>query len=122
MKGKPEVNFDKYIENRCIDYLRKNHKGKKNAIPHKLLATRLNIDPRTIRALISHLVTDHYIPIGSLSKSDIGIFFINTKEEMKQAHDELMSRSDKIILRAFSLKQAFRKYYENLKKPKLFNI
>jgi len=122
MKGKPEVNFDKYIENRCIDYLRKNHKGKKNAIPHKLLATRLNIDPRTIRALISHLVTDHYIPIGSLSKSNVGIFYINTKEEMEQAHTELMSRSDKIILRAFALKQSYLKSIKDKYKPKLFDI
>jgi len=120
MKSKPEFKFNELIENRLINYLEKYHRGKKNAIPHKLLATRLNIDPRTIRALISHLVTDHSIPIGSLSKSNVGIFYINTKEEMEQAHTELMSRSGKILDRAFALKQAYRKTITN--KLKLFDI
>ena len=121
-KKKPTFKFDVGLEDRCIDFLRKNHRGRKNAIPHKLLATKMNVGHRKIRALISHLVREHYIPIGSLSKSDSGIFFIADKEEMKKAHDELMSRSGKIIDRAFALKKAFRKYYENLKKLKLPNI
>lgn len=119
IENKITFKFNESIENRLINHLKKFHLGKNNAIPHKLLATRIGVGPRRIRALISHLVREHEIPIGSLSKSNIGIFFIANKKEMKQAHDELMSRSDKIILRAFALKQAFRKYYENIKKPKL---
>ena len=121
-KQKHTFKFDVKLEDRCIDFLRSNHRGRENAIPHKLLATRLNIYPRKTRALISHLVREHYIPIGSLSKSDSGIFFVADKKEMEKAHDELMSRSGKIIDRAFALKVAFHKYYENLKKPKLFDI
>lgn len=122
MKSKPEFKFNELIENRLINHLKKFHSGKKNAIPHKLLATRVGISPRRVRALISHLVREHYIPIGSLSKSDSGIFFVVDKKVMEKAHEELMSRSGKIIDRAFALRQAFRKYYENEKKPKLFNI
>lgn len=122
MRSKPEFKFNESIENRCIDYLKKYHYGKQNAIPHKLLATKIGLSPRKTRALISHLVREHYIPIGSLSKSDSGIFFVTDKKVMEKAHKELMSRSGKIIDRAFALKQAFRKYYENEKKPKLFNI
>jgi len=119
MRSKPEFRFKEQIEYRCINHLKKFHSGKKNAIPHKLLATRLGMNPRELRALISHLVREHYIPIGSLSKSDSGIFFILDKKVMEKAHEELMSRSGKIIDRAFALKQAFRKYYKNEKKPKL---
>ena len=122
-KTKPEFRFNESIEKRCIDYLKEFHRGKKNAIPHKLLATRLGMNPRELRALISHLVRKHYIPIGSLSRSDSGIFFILDKKVMEKAHKELISRSGKIINRAFALKQAFKKYYENEneneKKPKL---
>ena len=119
IKIKTNFKFNESTENRCINYLKKFHLGKKNAIPHKLLATRIGIGPRRVRALISHLVREHEIPIGSLSKSNVGIFFIENKKEMEQAHTELMSRSGKIIDRAFALKQAFHKYYENIKKPKL---
>lgn len=121
-KTKHTFKFDVALEDSCIDFLRSHHRGKENPIPHKLLATKLNICPRKTRALISHLVREHYIPIGSLSKSDSGIFFIANKKEMEQCYGELKSRSDKIIERYFSLKQAFHKYYENKKKPKLFYI
>lgn len=116
MKGKPEFKFNEILENRLINYLKKYHLGKKNSIPHKLLATRIGVDPRTVRALINHLVTEHEIPIGSTS--DSGIFYINSLEEMEQAHRELMSRSGKILDRAFSLKQAYFKSVND--KPKLF--
>ena len=120
MKQKPTFKFDLKLEDRCIDFLRSYHRGKENAIPHKLLATKLNVDPRKTRALVSHLVRNCGIPIGTTS--DSGYFFIANKKEMEKAHTELMSRSGKILDRAFALKQAFRKYYENEKNPKLFNI
>lgn len=119
-KVKPTFKFGVALEDRCIDFLRSHHRGKENAIPHKLLATRINVNPRKTRALVSHLVRNCYIPIGTTS--DSGYFFIANKKEMKIAHDELMSRSGMIINRAFALKQAFRKYYENIKNPKLFYI
>lgn len=112
-KQKSEFKFNELVENRLVDYLRIYHLGKKNAIPHKLLATRLGINPRRLRALISHLVREHEIPIGSLSGSDIGIFYVATKDEMEQVYEELFSRASKIILRAFSLEQAYFKSVKN---------
>jgi len=118
MKGKPEFKFNELIENRLVNYLEKFHRGKKNSIPHMLLAKRTGIEPRTIRALISHLVTDHEVPIAGTS--DSGIFYISTKEEMEQAFEELMSRVGKIRKRADAVKEAFYESVNN--KPKLFDI
>lgn len=117
MKSKPEFKFNESIENRCVNYLKRFHLGKHNSIPHKLLATRIGVGPRRVRSLISHLVKEHKIPIGSTS--DSGIYYINSFKDMDQAYRELMSRSDKIILRAFSLKQAYKESIKNDKQLKL---
>lgn len=116
IKGKPEFKFDELLEIRLVVYLEKFHRGKNNSIPHRLLATKMDIEPRTVRALISHLVKEHKIPIAGTS--DSGIFYISTKEEMEQNFEELMSRVGKIRKRADAVKEAFYESVNN--RPKLF--
>ena len=94
------------LENQITDTLYVWHKGKDKAITFTNLATVLDINTRTLRRLISHLVTEHRIPICSCSAHGKGYFFVDTIAERDHHYNELISRSRKLKTRAYSFKEA----------------
>jgi hypothetical protein len=75
-------------ENRLTDLERNicaflgEHQGRENAVSRQELCDRFsNVDERTLRRTIKHLVTRHGHPIGSYSK---GYFWATTPEEIRE--------------------------------------
>lgn len=94
------------LENQISDTLFVWHKGEQNAISYSNLSCVLDINSRQLRRIVSHLVTEHRVPICSISAHGKGYFYAEKPEEFIHAYNELMSRSRKLALRAQSFKTA----------------
>jgi hypothetical protein len=90
-----------------VDYLKNYCDGIEHAISNQSLAYKFGIDERTMRNLITNLITNQHIPIGSCSKNHSGVFYCVTDEDFKVAHRELISRIKKLSKRAKGLRLGY---------------
>lgn len=81
--------------------------GEKNLITYKTIAWRTKISEREVRAIVAHLVTDHYICICTTSNG--GYFIASNYEEYDHAHRELLSRIKALSRRARGLRLGYMK-------------
>ena len=102
------------LEIKIVQRLKNRHKGKANAITYKLLAFNLDINERELRFIVSELVTHRQLPIAS---SQEGYWWIESEDEFKLAHAELISRIKKLSKRAKSLRLGYMKSRQE-EKPK----
>ena len=101
------------IENEVAEYLFDYHKGIEHSITNKRLADRFQLNERTLRLIITKLIVNHNIPIGSCSTNHSGIFYISDDLDFKIASDELLSRIKKLSKRHKSLRVGYYKRIEN---------
>jgi len=106
-------------EKAIIDFMR-NHQGKDKAVTYKAIAFFTQIDERTVRSTVAHLVTEHNMPIGTISSGgNAGYFLISNADEFDQAHRELISRIKKLSARCKGLRRGYEKY---VKKPEQMSL
>src|SRR4030042_5765845 len=87
------------IDREIADYLKNYCECIYHAISNEALASKFDVDKRTLRGMITHLITEHGIPIGSCSKNHSGIYFITSQQDFDIASRELMSRIRKLSKR-----------------------
>ena len=80
-------------------YLKTYCNGISHSISNEALAIKFNMDKRTLRSLITHLIVKHGIPIGSCSRNHSGIYFISNQQDFDIASRELMGRIKKLSRR-----------------------
>ena len=80
-------------------YLKTYCNGISHSINNEALAIKFNMDNRTLRSLITHLIVKHGIPIGSCSRNYSGIYFISNQQDFDIASRELMGRIKKLSRR-----------------------
>jgi hypothetical protein len=100
--------------NEIIYKLKNFHRGRKNSITYENLAFLLNLNERELRNIVSRLVSDYQVPIGS---SQEGYFYISNNQEFQLAYGELISRIKALARRAKGLRVGWLRERE-LEKPK----
>jgi len=105
-----QFNISDPLERDIAEYLFDYHKGIEHSITNKRLADRFSLDERTLRRIITKLITVNLIPIGSRSTNHSGIFFIANESEFKIASDELLSRIKKLSKRHKALRMAYKNF------------
>jgi len=93
-----EIKVKEYIKRKCY--------GKENSETYSHLAFYLNLNEREVRDIVSRLVTEHQIHIGT---SQHGYFYISCDEEYRLAHSELISRIKALSQRAKGLRIGYSK-------------
>jgi len=94
-------------EAEIVEYLKNYCYGIEHAISNDNLARKFNMDKRTMRNLITNLITNHNVPIGSSSTNYTGIFYCVSDEDYEIAHRELISRIKKLSRRAKGLRLGY---------------
>jgi len=92
-----------------VEYLKNYCNGISHAISNDALAYKFQINKRKMRNLIVHLIVNCGVPIGSCSTNHSGVYFIETEEDFKIAHRELISRIKKLSKRAKAIRKSFYK-------------
>ena len=106
-------------EKDIAEYLFKYHKGIENAVSNKRLAEAVGLEERTLREIISKLITVNHITIGSCSVNHSGIYLCNSDEDFKIAHDELIGRMKKLSGRAKGLRIGWQDWKNEIKAEQL---
>jgi len=86
-------------EHEIADYLFDFHKGIGKAVSNRTLSEVFMLEERKLRQIITHLIVEHKVPIGSCSVNHSGIYFVSSDEDYKIASDELMGRVKKLSRR-----------------------
>lgn len=100
------------LELEITEYLKSYCSGISHSISNEALAGKFDMDKRTMRDMIAHLVTDHHIPIGSCSRNNSGVFYCVSREDFEVASRELMSRIKNLSKRHKGLRIGFVKSIE----------
>lgn len=87
--------------------------GKNKPIPLKDLTYLTGINSRKLRAIITHLITEHHVPIGSQLHKPNGYFIITNERERTSALAPLNSEIARLRKRASILQNA--NIYDNKK-------
>jgi len=95
------------------------HKGKDRAISSAILARKLQIPRRKVRALIAELVDAGNLIGASVDGVDGGYFWIQTKRELEEARAILRARATKIFARDRALRQSWEREHGGVTLPLL---
>jgi hypothetical protein len=104
---KNEFNNLNEYEAEIVDYLKNFCDGIEHAISNEGLARKFMMDTRTMRNLITNLIVNQHIPIGSCSKNHSGIFYCVTDSDFEVAHRELIGRIKQLSRRAKGLRLGY---------------
>ena len=86
-----------------IEEILRERKGRKAGVSAGWLASRLNVDERTARGLVSHLIETRKLPIGS--HPSYGFFWIQDDDDLEVACRHLRSRGVAVLRRMSILKK-----------------
>jgi len=104
------------IEKDIVNYLKNYCNGLSHSISNEALAAKFQMDKRTLRSLITHLIVFHDVPLGSCSRNHSGIFYVSSQYDFEVAHREIISRIKNLSKRAKHLRLG---YYESIKDKQL---
>ncbi|MDD5013826.1 MAG: hypothetical protein PHW73_01825 [Atribacterota bacterium] len=90
-------NIPTYPEHDIAEYIESYHKGLSHAVSNSRLAEVFQLDKRTLRRIITKLINEYGLPLGSSSTR--GIFFISSDKECLLAMNELKSRREELEIR-----------------------
>ncbi len=82
------------------------HRGKDKAIRVPDLAEQIDMDGRTVRKVVKHLVEFHHISIGSTPSGVAGYYMIRTADEAWEVFLSLRRRALSILRRATAFQKA----------------
>lgn len=103
-----QFNISNPLETGIAERLYEYHKGIRKSISNKRLADIFSLDERTLRRIITKLINECGVPIGSSSHN--GIFFISTDEECDITNKELSSRIIEMARRRKNNKKNWKNY------------
>lgn len=104
------------IETKTYNFIKIRCKGKYQAQTYKHIAFYLSINERELRDVVSRLITDYQIPIGT---SQEGYWYLDNDEEYRLAHAELISRIKALAKRAKGLRIGYIKSRQEVKPKQL---
>jgi hypothetical protein len=110
---KPEFKNLNPIEQEIAEYLYDYCDGINHAISNEALSYKFGIDKRQIRNIITNLIINYKLPIGSSSTGLTGIYWCITEEDYEIAHRELISRAKQLSKRAKGLRTGWNRYKED---------
>ena len=84
----------------------RSHQGSDNAITARALSKKLHIADREVRRIISELVTQEKVLIGSSVHEPYGFYIIRNIDELKECLGQYYSRMKTLKERASSLYKA----------------
>ena len=102
-----------------VYYLKTYCNGISHSISNEALASNFDLDKRTLRSLITHLIVKHGIPIGSCSRNHSGIYFISNQQDFDIASRELISRIKKLSRRHKCLRLNWQNWKSEIVKEQL---
>lgn len=89
---------------RFVDIMRRDHNGRDNAIPTRVLADELDKNTTTIRDWKQVAVKQLGLPIGS---SQHGYFVIQTEDELEKECDSLYAEAATLVETGHDLERAY---------------
>jgi len=109
-----QFNITEYPDKDIAEYLYSYHRGISRGVSNHRLAYKFHLDERRLRQIITKLIVEDLLPIGSCSTNHSGIYFISNEQDFLIAHRELISRIKKLAKRARALRKAYQNYKNEL--------